>query len=175
MRFLYLLLFVGAFTFTSCQIKTSTADTANEESVTTYYFIRHAEKDRSDPENSNPSLTDSGQVRAQNWMRVFNDVALDAVYSTDYNRTQQTAAPTAASKSLKIQSYNPSNLNDSIFSAATRGKKVLVVGHSNTTPSFVNAVLGNETYADIDDANNGNLYIVRIQGDLKEAQLLHIN
>tara|TARA_R110002051_G_scaffold107616_2_gene180470 strand:- start:17787 stop:18314 length:528 start_codon:yes stop_codon:yes gene_type:complete len=175
MRFLYLLLFVGAFTFTSCQIKTSTADTANEESVTTYYFIRHAEKDRSDPENRNPSLTDSGQVRAQNWMRVFNDVALDAVYSTDYNRTQQTAAPAAASKSLKIQSYNPSNLNDSIFSAATHGKKVLVVGHSNTTPSFVNAVLGNETYADIDDANNGNLYIVRIQGDLKEAQLLHIN
>lgn len=175
MRFIYLFLFVSAFAFTSCQISTKTVDQSQNESVTTYYFVRHAEKDRSDAENRNPMLTDAGQERAQNWMRVFKDVALDAVYSTDYNRTQQTAAPTAESKSLEVQSYDPRTLNDSIFSAATQGKKVLVVGHSNTTPSFVNAVLGATTYKDIDDSNNGNLYIVRVQGDRKEAQLLHIN
>jgi broad specificity phosphatase PhoE len=177
MRSLYLLLFVCASIFTSCDTKTSVAVVTpiEEDVVTTYYFIRHAEKDRSDPENRNPALTELGQERAQNWMRVFKDIALDAVYSTDYNRTQQTAAPTAQSKSLNVESYNPRTLNDSLFSNATQGKTVLVVGHSNTTPSFVNAVIGTKTYGDIDDSNNGNLYVVRVQGDRKEAQLLHVN
>lgn len=177
MRFIYLILFVCIFSFSSCVTTTSepTEVSTQEVVTTTYYFIRHAEKDRSDPENKNPELTEGGQERAQNWMRVFEDVALDAVYSTNYNRTQQTAAPTAQSKSLEVRSYNPRTLNDSTFSADTQGKKVLVVGHSNTTPSFVNAVLGTKTYPSIDDSNNGNLYIVRVQGDQKEAQILHVN
>ena len=40
------------------------------------------------------------------------------------------------------------------------GKTVLVVGHSNTTPQFVNAILGSGRYSDIQDDNNANLYIV---------------
>jgi 2,3-bisphosphoglycerate-dependent phosphoglycerate mutase len=39
------------------------------------------------------------------------------------------------------------------------------VGHSNTTPAFVNAVLGEHTYEDIDDNENGMLYIVKVTSE----------
>ena len=146
-----------------------------QEETTTYYFIRHAEKDRSDETNRNPELTTEGLVRAENWSVILKDVRLDAVYSTDYHRTLQTAAPTAKTQDLEVQKYDPRILNSNEFEKATMGKKVLVVGHSNTTPDFVNAILKEKRYENIDDSNNGNLYIVSLIGDTKTVQLLHFN
>lgn len=146
-----------------------------EESTTVYYCIRHAEKDRSNADNKNPDLTQAGLERAENWAKVFSTVDFDAVYSSDYNRTQQTAAPTAASKGLEVLSYNPRDLYNKDFAAATDGKTVLVVGHSNTTPVFVNAVLGEEKYPWMADDNNGGLYIVTKVGETVSVQIVQIN
>ncbi|MDC7997875.1 SixA phosphatase family protein [Gilvibacter sediminis] len=151
------------------------AQSSTEETTTVYYCIRHAEKDRSNPDNKNPDLTKAGLTRAENWAKVFATVDFDAVYSTDYNRTQQTAAPTAASQGLEVLSYDPSDLYNKDFAAATTGKTVLVVGHSNTTPVFVNAVLGEEKYPWMADDNNGGLYIVTKTGDTVSVQILQIN
>ncbi|AUC23088.1 MULTISPECIES: histidine phosphatase family protein [Polaribacter] len=156
----FLLLFVFAFTFiTAC----------SSDETTTYYLIRHAEKDRTDKTNKNPDLNKVGQERAIKWANRFKNVPFDAIYSTNYNRTIQTATPTAESKSLEIIKYNPSKMYDSIFQQETKGKTVLVVGHSNTTPAFVNKILAVEKYKDIDDNNNANLYIVTISGDEKTS------
>lgn len=129
---------------------------------TVYYLLRHAEKDRSDPANRNPELTERGHRRAASWSRYFDTISLDAVYSTNYNRTMQTAGPTAAKQKLEINSYDPSNLYDPVFRKNTAGKKVMVVGHSNTTPAFVNKILGSDRYEDMDDNNNSTLYVVRL-------------
>lgn len=134
--------------------------TSFAQEVTTYYLIRHAEKDRSDKTNSNPELTDLGHQRALRWNSVFENVTFDAVYSTNYLRTIATAKPTASAKGLEIQFYNPRELYSKDFQQETLGKTVLVVGHSNTTPQFVNAILGIDRYTDIQDNNNANLYIV---------------
>jgi phosphohistidine phosphatase SixA len=148
---------------------------AQESEKTTYYFIRHAEKDRSDDTNKNPNLNEKGLLRAENWSTVFENVAFDEIYSTDYNRTIQTATPTAESKHLEIKFYNPANLYDEGFEFKTKGKTVLIVGHSNTTPQFVNKILGKEKYPDIDDANNSNLYIITITNNVLNDILLVIN
>ena len=58
-----------------------------EDSISTFYFIRHAEKDRSDPENIDPELNQDGLGRAIRWAEVFDPVALDAIYITDFERT----------------------------------------------------------------------------------------
>lgn len=166
----YLLLLV--FTVSSFLSQAQEEDT---NTTTTYYFIRHAEKDRTDSTNRNPNLTSEGLDRAQNWSAILKDVALDAVYSTDYHRTLQTAAPTAKAHNLEVLKYDPRVLYSKDFIAATQGKTVLVVGHSNTTPAFVNAVLKQKKYENIDDSNNGNLYILTITGDTKTVQLLHFN
>jgi len=147
---------------------------AQESDVTTYYFIRHAEKARTDEANKNPNLTIKGLERAKNWSTVLGSVNFDLIYSTNYNRTVQTATPTANSKNLEIQFYNPKILFSEDFKLKTKGKTVLIVGHSNTTPQFVNKVLGIEKYTDIDDSNNSNLYIVTISKPLISDILLKI-
>ncbi len=149
------------------------ADDTSE--TTTYYLIRHAEKDRSDTTNKNPDLTEEGRERAQNWAEVFSKVNFDIVYSTNYNRTLRTAAPTAMKQSVEVKSYDPRKLYNKEFRKKTAGKTVLVVGHSNTTPAFVNAILGEERFQDMSDDDNGSLFIVTVSGDTKSVQVLTIN
>ncbi len=144
----------------------------NSIKTTTYYFIRHAEKDRSDVTNKNPNLIQKGIFRAAKWSYVLDYVKFDAVYSTDYNRTKQTAKPIAEKNNLEITIYNPKELNSEEFIKNTKGKTVLVVGHSNTTPMFVNAIIGEEKYENIDDSNNANLYIVTIYSSGEISDLL---
>lgn len=164
LKYLFLLVFSASTTISFAQ-----------EEITTYYFIRHAEKDRSDATNKNPNLTEKGQARAQDWATILKDIPFDAVYSTNYNRTQQTATPTAKEHNLDVLEYDPRTLYNDDFKTATQGKTVLVVGHSNTTPAFVNTVLKERKYPDIDDNNNGNLYVVTIVGETITVQLYHYN
>jgi broad specificity phosphatase PhoE len=161
--------------FAFCFIIPINAQEKSQSTTTTYYLIRHAEKDRNDDTNSDPNLNDIGKERANNWNQVFEHVDFDAIYSTNYLRTIETATPTATAQKLEIQYYNPENLFDEDFAEATYGKTVLVVGHSNTTPAFVNAILGEKKYEDIDDNDNSYLFIVTISDDHKMDQVLKIN
>ena len=142
--------------------------------VTTYYLIRHAEKDRSDKANRNPGLTKKGFFRADRWAELFETVELDAIYSTNYDRTLMTASPTAMAKELEIQLYDPRDLNSEEFQKATLGKTVLVVGHSNTTPAFVNAIIGQDSYPDMSDSDNMSLYMVTLIGNQSSVQILKV-
>ena len=146
------------------------AQNVENDSISTYYLIRHAEKDRSDTTNKNPDLTEKGQQRAESWNQLFKKFQIDAVYSTNYKRTLSTALPTAVHNKLTIKTYHPFKIDMLQFLKDTKGKSVLVVGHSNTTPSFVNKLIGKEVYQDIDDNNNANLYIVTIDGE----QISHV-
>lgn len=153
------------FSFISC----------SQDEVTTYYLIRHAEKDRTDKTNKNPNLTEVGQKRAVKWSDVLQNVKFDMVYSTNYNRTIQTATPTAEKNNLTLTMYNTDKMYSKDFQQRTTGKTVLLVGHSNTTPYFVNKILGKEKYTEIADNNNANLYIVTVTKDSKSSVLLKID
>ena len=161
----FILLFAFACSFlNSCTSK----------ETTTYYLIRHAEKDRTDKTNRNPNLNEKGKERAKKWATYFKNISLDAVYSTKYNRTMQTVKPTAESKKLEILNYDPRKMNDSIFKKSTKGKTVLVVGHSNTTPVFANKILGKKKYEFMDDHDNASLYIVTISKHKKTSEVRKI-
>lgn len=145
------------------------------QEVTTYYFIRHAEKLRIDKTDRNPRLNQDGVKRAEGWKDVFSTVKFDAIYSTDYNRTKLTAKPTADSQELPILLYNPRDMYSEGFQNNTKGKTVLVVGHSNTTNAFANKVLGENKYPQINDNNNANLYIVTVIDGKASSVLIKIN
>ncbi len=169
MKFLFSFLFVIIFSIPSF------SQTDDTTAITTYYFIRHAEKNRSDASNKNPHLNDLGKIRAENWNAVFSHIKFDAIYSTNYNRTKETAQPTAIKNKLELILYHPFKLDKKVFLNDTKGKTVLVVGHSNTTPQFVNTILGTDKYEMIDDNNNGNLYTVTIISGKTSDRLLVIN
>jgi len=170
-------IFITLLFLLSCASFSQENKSESASEVTTYYFIRHAEKDRSNPSEQNPHLKEEGLKRAGNWSNILGNIKFDVIYSTDYHRTKETALPTADKNKLDITIYDSRELNTIIddFLNNTKGKTVLVVGHSNTTPAFVNAVLGIKKYEDIDDSNNGNLYIVTIIGDKIVDQVLTIN
>ena len=165
-----LLILIFALGLLGCNEEPKIADT-----VSTFYFIRHAEKDRSDPENIDPELNQKGLGRAMHWAEILNDVAIDAIYSTDYERTQMTAAPTAVKKNITVQYYDPESIDIEQFKADNINKRVLVVGHSNTTPDFVNKMIGKEKYQQIDDLENGSLFIVEIVNGIATDMRLNFN
>jgi len=151
------------------------SDGKTDAATTTFYLVRHAEKDRSNPENKNPILTPEGTERAVQWAKVLAHVELHAVYSTDYERTRMTAAPTAKQQNLEIRSYDPNGLSIAEFIKTHQGQNVLVVGHSNTTPEMTNRLLGIQKYSSMDHDDNGSLFIVRIVDGKATDMRLKIN
>ncbi len=141
----------------------------SQESVnteqTTYFLIRHAEKDRSDAANKNPELTEEGKKRAVRWSALLADYGIEMVYSTEYNRTMQTAQPTAKQLALEIKPYHPFKIDFEQFLKETQGKSVLVVGHSNTIPFFANKLIRKDKYQQMEDNDNASLFIVTIKGE----------
>ncbi len=167
------LLFIG---LASCKDDKENGDEiVVEKGISTFYFIRHAEKDRSDDQNADPELTQTGLGRAMHWAEILKDVELDAIYSTDYQRTAMTASPTSVKQDVDVQYYDPRNMDIDQFRVDNLNKTVLVVGHSNTTPNFVNQMLGEEKYAAMDDTDNGSVFLVQIVNGTATSQRLHFS
>jgi broad specificity phosphatase PhoE len=132
----------------------------------TFIFVRHAEK--ADDGTSNPPLTKEGEARAE---RIKNFLktgykSVDAVFSTDYKRTEFTAQPTAKEFGLTIQKYDPRAPNVFIKTLIKdyAGKVVLIVGHSNTTPLLVNTILDENRFEQLDESDYDEVFIVKASG-----------
>lgn len=132
------------------------------ETCSTFYLIRHAEKVRVDKSENNPALNEKGILRAQNWKNYFLDKEISKIYSTDYKRTIRTAQPLAINNNIETIIYSTSDFKFDDFIKSNIGENTLVVGHSNTIPDFVNELINEEYYTQIDDLNNSNLYVVSI-------------
>lgn len=153
--------------------------------ATTFIIVRHAERFDT---SSNTNLSDAGLERARYLIDVAGDADISAIYSTNFCRTLQTAQPLAQHLRLPIQVQQigsgistadcnpaisvdledvPAAINDESLLVqhmlgASRGKTVLVVGHSNTVPAMV-AVLGDGNFDPVEIADDayGNLFIVK--------------
>ena len=139
--------------FLSCNIKV--------DDCVEVYLIRHAEKDRSDPLNKNPHLNEKGIERSLLWNGYFENKEVNSIYSTNYNRTIETVLPISIAKGIKPIIYSASNINYELFLKKEKGNTVIVVGHSNTIPGFVNKLIEDDYYKQINDTVNSNLYIVK--------------
>ena len=145
--------------------------TLGQNTITQYYFIRHAEKADS---SKNPNLSEKGLERAQQWKILFSKIDFDGVYSTDFNRTLQTIQPIVADNNRLLKIYNPKMMDVEVFKKETHGKTILIVGHSNTIPNMVNQIIKENKYTDIEENQFGNLYIVTLFENQILSQLLHL-
>jgi broad specificity phosphatase PhoE len=142
-----------------------------QNTITQYYFIRHAEKADS---SKNPDLSEKGLERAQEWKTLFSEINFDAVYSTDFNRTLQTIQPIVAGNNQLLKIYNPKMIDIEAFKKETHGKTILIVGHSNTIPNMINQIIKENKYTNIEENEFGNLYIVTLFENQIVSQLLHL-
>ena len=132
------------------------------EECSNIYLIRHAEKVRSDKSDRDPDLNNKGLLRAENWKNYFISKNISRIYSTNYKRTIKTAIPLAENNNLEILIYSSDDIVYETFLKSSEGENTVVVGHSNTIPDFVNNIIKEEHYEQIDDLNNSNLYIISL-------------
>ena len=130
---------------------------AAEAPGATVLLIRHAEKLDS---GADPGLSSRGRERAANLATMLADAGVRRVLSTDYRRTRETVEPLATALDLRVETYDPRELEAlAARLLAVEGPSV-VVGHSNTTPALV-ALLGGEPGSPIDDASEfDRLYVL---------------
>lgn len=139
--------------------------TLSTPSSVSYVVVRHAEKATDDPRD--PSLSDAGLARAETLATLLRSRDVVAAYATEYRRTSDTAAPTAAEHDVSITSYESEAPAEAVAARLRHGHAsgtVLVVGHSNTVPGIVSALCGCEVEP-IDESDYGNLFEIRIDGD----------
>ncbi len=132
------------------------------------YLVRHAEKTLDGTHD--PSLTEQGQKRAQLLARKLQNAAIKKIYSTNYKRTQQTAAPLAKLLDLQVIEYNPSKLKAFAEEIKKLKQNVLIVGHSNTTPALVK-LLGGDPQGKIEESDYTRLYIVQINNNINRNEV----
>jgi broad specificity phosphatase PhoE len=129
----------------------------------TIYLVRHAEKAKDGTRD--PDLTDQGRARAQRIANMLKDEQLTAVYSSDFKRTRNTAAPTAKMQGKEITIYNARDLKGfkaELMKKYKNGEKILVVGHSNTTPFLANLLTQEGKYKQIDESDYDNFYKIEV-------------
>jgi phosphohistidine phosphatase SixA len=104
----------------------------------TVILVRHAERQ---PSGADPSLTAAGKRRASLLAAMFAGSGVTAIFTSAAGRTKQTAAPLAAKVGVA-----PRQIDDSTALAKGQilagGACVVVVGHSNTVPEFIEALGG---------------------------------
>ena len=129
----------------------------------TVFLARHAEKVR-DRTVADPPLTEAGRQRARDLAMTLSEAGIEVVFTTQWLRTRQTAAPTAEHLGLEAL---PIEARDDFIQQMVRriteleGKTILVVGHSDTTPELARA-LGASEAPDIADDDFDDLYQVVI-------------
>lgn len=138
------------------------------QATTTLIFVRHAEK--ATLQGDDPGLSDVGRLRANELARQLVDadvvpgLGVDAVYSTSFKRTVETATPVADALDLPVMNYDVSDTEGIVQSILRqyKGKIVLVVGHSDTLPQMIANMGASKNVPPIAENEYDNIYIVTI-------------
>lgn len=123
------------------------------------YVIRHAE--RADggavpagmTTPADPDLSADGEVRARKIAAMLADAGVKAIFTTEFKRTKNTAAPLATKLGLTSQvvtSKDAPGLIDRLKKEHANDI-VLIVGHSNTVPGIIKALGGGDVTVADDD------------------------
>ncbi len=125
------------------------------------FLVRHGEKaDR----RKDPELSAAGRERAAILASTLRSAEIEYIHSSNYTRTRETAAPTAARYGLEVESYDPRDLPALVEKLRKAGGRHLVVGHSTTTPSMVE-LLGGKPNSAMNEDEFDRLYIVTMGKD----------
>ena len=142
-------------------------------STTTVVLVRHAEKMAS--AGDDPGLTPAGIERARKLADLFEDADVDALFASQYRRTQATLEPLSRRIGVELQVVDagqPAVLRERIFSQH-RGQLVLVAGHSNTIPDLATRLSGLEVKP-IDESDYTGIYILSLPR-FGESRLVRLN
>jgi broad specificity phosphatase PhoE len=145
-------------------VATSYAAAAENQII---FVVRHAERAASGDKTAethrmmadDPPLTPAGQARAVRLAAMLGSARIERIYTSQYQRTRQTAAPLA--QKLKITpTMAAANDPAPLIAQLIKGKgNALVVGHADTIPDLLRKV-GVKEQVTIGDNDYDDLFIV---------------
>ena len=130
------------------------------------YVMRHLNTPEGEPD---PDLLPEGRITAIALADLMETDRFQgsrrpvAIYVSDFKRTRQTAAPTAARLALNLTIYDPRDTAALIARVRAEPGPVLIVGHSNTVPDII-AALGGTRPAPLVHEDFGDLWVVQPDG-----------
>lgn len=136
----------------------------NSDTISAVYFlIRHAEKDTTREELP---LSVEGLERAHRLADIFRSSRLDAIYTTLMSRSIQTIDSVAQMKALPYKPYLTQNMKERFSEMMKRPDetRVLIVGHSNTTPAICNFLAEREVFNRAFEEDEYDNFIVLLRG-----------
>jgi 2,3-bisphosphoglycerate-dependent phosphoglycerate mutase len=137
--------------------------------ATTYYIVRHAEKQSSATMANTTMTTDvplseAGKERAESLAQLLKNEKIKHIFSTNYARTRSTVQPLAQAINVPVEVYDPKD-PQFVSRLKTLKENTLIVGHSNTVDDLVNDLLGKkEINGDLPDSAYGDLFVVKKKG-----------
>ena len=148
--------------------------TRAETETKTIFIVRHAEKQKDGTRD--PALTQEGTQRAEKLKEMMRSIKLDAVYATNYKRTQLTVQPSADQAKLKVN-VMPAGDVAATAKAIKNGKqqRILVAGHSNTVPALLRELgAAAEDVPTISEKDYDNLFLVVISENKITTLQMHM-
>ena len=136
--------------------------TTNHQNSFTIYLVRHAEKQADG--SRDPALSETGKIRSRQLAGWFQDKELKDIWSSDYQRTRDTATPLLARTDLNITLYDPNELSALANTLLQRQHNALVIGHSNTTPKLA-GLLCQCVITEMDESEYDRLIVVTVAND----------
>ena len=123
------------------------------------FVVRHAEKAKRPP--GNPPLSAQGRERARALLRVLSGIEIDAIYATQYRRTQMTVQPLARALGLTIRVVKSGQTRRlaRLLRCNHANQTVVVCGHSFTLPALLRR-LGVDEKIHVRDSAYGDLYVL---------------
>src|SRR5438046_4254848 len=132
-------------------------------------IVRHAEK--ATDGGRDPDLSLAGRARADELAQILKDSGITAFFTSEFKRTQETAAPAAASTHVTPTVIAAKDTGGLVAKLHQLNSNALVIAHGDTIPNIIKA-LGINSPINIPDADYSELFIV-ILGDKPQLFRLH--
>jgi broad specificity phosphatase PhoE len=156
---------IASFVFVlSCTMLPSAAQAPQSRTI---YLIRHADKVSDDVD---APLSDAGRARAACLANTLQDANIQQIFTSELQRTQQTAAPLAEKLRLKPVAIPLSKVDDLIEAIrSSKAANVLVVWHDATLQKILLA-LGGPEITPIGHTEYDRFFILTFSGEAKDSR-----
>jgi len=132
-------------------------------------LVRHAEK--ANNAGKDPDLSSAGRARADTLARILKDSNIMAIFTSEFKRTQETAAPTATLIGITATVVPAKDTAGLVAKLHQLNGNALVVAHGDTIPNIIKAP-GMDRPINIPDEDYSELLIVTL-GDKPQLLRLH--
>ena len=119
-----------------CLLLLAFVSVARAESIV--IIVRHAEK--ASEQGDDPPLSEAGRARAEALSRMLRDSGINAIFTTEFKRTKETAALTALALKITPTIVPAKEIETLANKLRELDGNALVVAHGNTIPDLIKAL-----------------------------------